>query len=62
MSYLLNQIKAISKNCEYKLGGDFNARNNIWGDQITNSRGNLVQEFIQSENLTLINEYGFPTF
>ena len=62
MSCFLNQIGVISENCYYILGGSFNARNKILGEQITNSIGNLVQEFIHSEKLALVNQYGLPTF
>ena len=59
---LLNNVSTVVEGCQYILGGDLNARSSLWGDQVTNPRGRVVEEFICLQNLTLMNQYGTPTF
>ena len=40
--------------------GDFNGRNPLWGDLITNQRGNLISSVIENESIGLLNT-GEPT-
>lgn len=41
--------------------GDFNAWSTVWGSRTTNHRGNVILDWIASDNLTLLND-GSPTF
>lgn len=43
------------------IGGDFNSHNTVWGCDTTNTKGNLVWDFISSSNLMLLNN-GSMTF
>ena len=40
--------------------GDFNGRHPMWGDVISNARGNLIDSFIEEEELAILNT-GKPT-
>ena len=44
----------------YLLLGDFNTHSTVWGCQYTNSRGRLLEDFIHSNNLCILNN-GSPT-
>ena len=44
------------------MGVDANAHNEIWGSTNTNERGEAVQEFLEIENLDILNEGSNPTF
>ena len=46
LSSLLHHLITITEDCQYIIGGDLNARTSLWGDQITNFRTRLVEEFI----------------
>lgn len=41
--------------------GDFNAWSTVWGSRTTNHRGNVILDWIASDNLTLLND-GSPNF
>lgn len=41
--------------------GDFNAHNTLWGSRTTNSRGKLFEDFVERNNLIILNN-GQPTF
>ncbi|GFW65265.1 hypothetical protein TNCV_395311 [Trichonephila clavipes] len=57
----LNLYKEINKNC--LLAGDFNARSVVWGYKITDRRGDILTDFLLSNNLHLCNIPGLgPTF
>ncbi|KAI5735555.1 hypothetical protein M8J77_020038 [Diaphorina citri] len=47
---------------EILIGGDFNAKSPLWGSLRTDARGRIVAEWIASENLTILNWGGIPTF
>lgn len=42
--------------------GDFNAKNRIWGGAITDEKGIELLEFIDVNNLNVINNDSIPTF
>ena len=42
--------------------GDFNARHTTWGDRKTNRKGKLLDNWIDSTNLKIINEGDQPTY
>jgi ribonuclease HI len=44
------------------LAGDLNARARIWGDIMTNARGDLVVDFIAANHLSIINEGELATY
>ncbi|GFY27724.1 uncharacterized protein TNCV_241901 [Trichonephila clavipes] len=57
----LNLYKGINKNC--LLAGDFNARSVVWGYKNTDRRGDILADFLLSNNLHLCNIPGLgPTF
>ncbi|GFU46184.1 uncharacterized protein TNCV_2155242 [Trichonephila clavipes] len=57
----LNLYKVINKNC--LLAGDFNARSVVWGYKNTDRRGDILADFLLSNNLHLCNIPGLgPTF
>ncbi|GFS62965.1 retrovirus-related Pol polyprotein from type-1 retrotransposable element R1 [Trichonephila clavipes] len=57
----LNLYKGINKNC--LLAGDFNARAIVWGYKNTDRRGDILTDFLLSNNLHLCNIPGLgPTF
>ncbi|GFX14101.1 uncharacterized protein TNCV_1765971 [Trichonephila clavipes] len=57
----LNLYKGINKNC--LLAGDFNARSVVWGYKNTDRRGDILTDFLLSNNLNLCNIPGLgPTF
>ncbi|GFS61554.1 putative 115 kDa protein in type-1 retrotransposable element R1DM [Trichonephila clavipes] len=57
----LNLYKGINKNC--LLAGDFNARSVVWGYKNTDRRGDILTDFLLSNNLHLCNIPGLgPTF
>ena len=39
----------------FLLLGDFNSRHPMWGDIVTNNKGNLIASLIENEDLTLLN-------
>ena len=59
---LLDNVSSVVEGSQCIIGGDLNARSSLWGDQVTNPRGRIVEEFICLHNLTLMNQYGTPTF
>lgn len=40
------------------MGGDFNARSELWGDRITDKRAESVIDWAEESGLVLINEQG----
>ena len=52
---LINQLPQ-----PYLLIGDFNARNNLWGDSQENSHGRIVEDFLLDSDVCLLNT-GAPT-
>lgn len=44
------------------IGIDSNARSSTWGDSVDNHRGHIIEDFISSENLFLMNDGKEPTF
>lgn len=43
------------------IAGDFNARAKIWGDVLTNARGRIIEDWLNSTKLTVINRGKTPT-
>lgn len=60
MSELVNHCK--QRNFNFVLGCDANAHNNQWGSTDTNTRGELLFEFILLNNLVIKNRGNHPTF
>jgi len=60
----LNQIdNLLDVNTNVIIAGDFNARNKIWGDVVTNIRGQKLDYFAERKDLTIINcNNTAPTF
>lgn len=48
-------------NLPYLLLGDFNSHNTIWGSSRTDSRGNIIEEFIDENNLNILNNINCAT-
>ena len=44
----------------FLLLGDFNCRHSLWGDSVTSTRGRLLEHFLASRDLVLLND-GSPT-
>lgn len=44
------------------LCGDFNAKNILWGGEVTNARGRLLEDLIAENRLLVINDGSGPTF
>lgn len=44
------------------VAGDFNAKSAFWGMNRTDSRGNILEEWIAENDTILLNEEGIPTF
>ena len=40
----------------FVLVGDMNGRHHSWGDIVTDARGNIIQSFIEEENLIIMND------
>ena len=55
LTNLVNQLPS-----PFLILGDINARNNLWGDVITNSRGSLIENFLLQADICLLND-GSPT-
>lgn len=49
-------------NCEYIIGGDFNARSTLWGDKLQNKRGKQLKNWIDESNLVITNNVDSSTF
>lgn len=45
---------------EVIIGGDFNAKSSLFGAKKTDRRGQILEEFVESNNLTPINHGHFP--
>ncbi|KAH9378605.1 hypothetical protein HPB48_018321 [Haemaphysalis longicornis] len=58
----LSKIEVVQRHrsVEVLIGGDFNARNQIWGTQTTDERGERVLEVIVTNALTLLNNKDSP--
>lgn len=54
--------KLINDHNRLVIGGDFNARSIRWGDEQTNSKGIQMENFIDNNNLSLLNAGKQPTF
>lgn len=62
---VLDDISKFLRESEKKetiIGGDLNAKSPLWGAPRTDARGSLVAEWISSENLSILNTGGCPTF
>jgi len=60
---ILNKIKPFLnkfKNCLILILGDFNSQNSIWNYPTTNNRGKIMESFISSSNLNLLNNINSP--
>lgn len=59
----LNDFTKLTKQLgnKYIITGDFNAHNQFWGSQTTDSRGEIIESLIDNRNLNLLNN-GDPTF
>lgn len=56
----IEEIVQRHRSVEVLIGGDFNARNQIWGSQTTDERGERVLELIVTNALTLLNKKDSP--
>ena len=54
---LINQLPA-----PYIILGDMNARNETWGDTVTNPRGRMLEEIIDQNNISLLNSAAYTHF
>ena len=58
-----NDLKKVDKVIEYSktqgilIAMDSNARSKTWYDHITNTRGNILEEYLLGQNLHIMNEY-----
>ncbi|CAI6370882.1 unnamed protein product [Macrosiphum euphorbiae] len=59
---MLETLKKLKQKCGHRtiIGGDINAFSTRWGSKKTNNKGKLVEEFIDNEQLVLINKNGQP--
>ncbi len=51
LNNLINQLPS-----PFILTGDFNAHNNLWGNHSCDARGNILENFINNNNLCLFND------
>ena len=52
-----------TENTGVLIAADCNARSTLWHDKLTNSRGRIIEEFITSKRLFIMNEVsGNTTF
>ena len=58
----LELFTAGKKGAKVLIGGDFNAKAEMWGSAYTNSRGRLMAEWILGNELVLLNDGRLPTF
>lgn len=58
---LENILKQIPSNAKVLWCGDFNAHNQLWGNSSTDNKGTHVMNFIEDNNLVLLND-GSKTF
>ncbi|XP_017875216.1 uncharacterized protein LOC108622066 [Ceratina calcarata] len=58
---IIEKILRESKGTPVILGGDVNARSKLWGDVKTNLRGRIMEKWIQSHNLLVMNTGSTPT-
>ena len=52
----IEQIIKITKSTKFIMAIDSNARSTIWHDTTTNNRGKMMEDFIASNQLFIINE------
>lgn len=61
----LGNILTLLRNCKVLIGGDFNAKSSMWYSKSEDKRGEKVEEFIVSHDLTIVNKrsklYTFST-
>ena len=50
-----------SKNTGILIAADRNARSTFWHDKLTNSRGRILEEFIKSKQLFILNKQSYST-
>lgn len=68
MEYIENTLGELSQLIQNKrpkgflIGGDFNAKSPEWGSNRTDPRGSILSEWINSENLYILNIGNSPTF
>lgn len=43
------------------IAGDFNAKSSVWGDRLTDARGQLLEDWMIVANLYIINRGNIPT-
>lgn len=61
----ISDLMKIKKNCKGSgllIGCDANARHRLWGNEKTNDRGESFLDFINDNNLVIINKGSEPTF
>jgi len=51
-----------SHHLEFIIGMDSNAHSTLWGNSVNNHRGDLLEEFIMSHQIHILNTPGPPTF
>jgi len=60
----MTKIEAIlqhAKNTKVLIASDCNARSTLWHDKLTNNRGRILEEFITSKQLYILNEESSST-
>ncbi|CAI6377157.1 unnamed protein product [Macrosiphum euphorbiae] len=63
-SEMLETLQRLKQKCGHRtiIGGDINAFSTRWGSKKTNNKGKLVEEFIDNEQLVLINKDNHTRF
>ena len=59
---LQNVIDNINRNQPVIIAGDLNAKSPLWGSPYGDNRGELFEEFIENNDLTVLNNNTIPTF
>lgn len=60
---VLAEIETIIKGKkEAIIGGDLNAKSRLWGSTTINEKGKIVEEWIEANDLVVINQGNIPTF
>ena len=51
LNKILNELKQKNREVFTLIAGDFNARNPAWGDEVTNSRGGYLLNWINNKSI-----------
>lgn len=59
----LDQLNSIEEvNTGVILGGDWNARSNLWGDRLENARGKKIRSWLEKKDYVICSKTDTPTF